>query len=100
MNDTNYVYSHFVKITYAGTNTSVSVFPNPAIQNLTLDINSAENDLVSIEIIDALGKNLRLNDVYINKGLNSLSLNVSALKNGMYSINIANNSMVTSQQTA
>ena len=88
--ENKYTYSHFVKILYNGNNKSVSVFTNPTIESLTLDINAEDNDLVNIEVTDNKGRNIKLQDVYINKGLNSLSMNVSTLDHGIYNIHILN----------
>ena len=96
----NYTYSHFVKLLYDGDKAGVSVFPNPAIESITLDISSYENDMVNIEVTDSSGDAVKMDNVFVRKGNTSLSVNINHLSKGMFAINIASSNQIPVSKAA
>lgn len=66
-----------------------SIYPDPFIDHLKIDLTSNDETNIKVKIIDMNGKELS-NDLYfIQSGYNTLNLkNVSFLKVGLYSLNI------------
>ena len=63
-----------------------SVYPNPAIDELMIDIdlNSFQGDEIQIQLLDINGKISKQQQVNLNRGFNHLSLELNELKNGIY----------------
>ena len=73
------------------TATTVSVYPNPSSEIVTIESNMTEG---SIQIMDLTGK------VIANEMINgvSTSFNTSALTNGMYTVILTNGSTVETRK--
>ena len=68
-------------------NIEFSVYPNPAKNLVTLQINSQVNEEVQITIEDILGKTLFSKDTKMYSGLNTQKIHINELKSGIYFIN-------------
>ena len=74
----------------ANTLNKVSVFPNPANDNVTVSFNLFNANLVKIELIDLTGKTIRITDsMKLNSGLNEITLNVADVKQGVYFVKLS-----------
>lgn len=74
----------------------VSIFPNPASTDITLQIEAA--DEVNISITDMMGQEVYRAENFAVNGINNAIINVSMLQSGIYNVSIeANNIMVTKQ---
>jgi hypothetical protein len=73
-------------------NNSAAVYPNPASGHTFITINPAKDELVSITMYDATGKNVMKS---INKTMRAgnqlVELNVNGFKNGIYYVQIKGN---------
>ena len=105
----NYVLSAFTAIDQFTTAASfasegtlnqkdVTVFPNPATTQFTININSKSTDKVSAWLKDASG-NVHWNISNVNiQTLNSMQVNVSNLKPGIYYLQVGNANNLTNQK--
>ena len=86
---------NFVTVSTVGldelTNLSkLSLFPNPASQNVFLNYEAKHESEVSIHIFDVTGKEIQNIQTQVLTGNNNLKLNTEALESGIYFIEIAN----------
>jgi len=71
---------------------SISIFPNPASDQLNIVVNASRNSQFDVTVLDAMGRTvIYKNNLNYNLGDNKLTLNVKHLINGIYRINIKNN---------
>jgi hypothetical protein len=68
-------------------NPVISVFPNPAVDELT--ITTAQQETLSIEITDLQGKRVRQMSAEGSGPVNQHKLNVSGLARGLYILNVS-----------
>ena len=68
--------------------TEITVFPNPANNNITLGFNSTFEDKLVVEVIDVLGRTIKNVDFVMNGGSNEVTLNVNELANGVYYLRV------------
>lgn len=87
-------YSFDVVITVASIEentlfSGVSVFPNPAADNVTIQMTSATATNVALTVIDNSGKQVAATQqVVINEGKNAIELPVTHLQNGWYYVSM------------
>jgi hypothetical protein len=68
---------------------SVSVFPNPATQLVTLYCNAIENTNMYVEMLDLTGRSInKFEPVYLKSGFNESNFNVEFYANGVYLLRI------------
>lgn len=72
----------------------VAVYPNPANNKVMMNINADESAMAEIEIINVIGKTVATQHQRVNVGGNSLSIDVSSLKAGIYMISTQVNNKV------
>jgi hypothetical protein len=65
-----------------------NIYPNPVVNNLSATIVSSKQDHVHIYITDVSGNILMQNEQYLQKGNNTIQLNVSAMGPGSYFIKV------------
>ena len=78
--------------------TSITVYPNPATDHLTVEISSDKYDRFDIEIFDLLGQKIFVRyeeDQYSNT--NIYTINTSALAEGIYLLRITSSNLSTRQ---
>lgn len=87
------------KITYStsvdllfGDQTPVRVFPNPAQDKLTIEIQANKTIDVQIQLTDATGRVVLNSGDLMSSGLNTIQLPVQQLQPGVYFIHVKNNS--------
>lgn len=78
------IYSVGIKETEL--NISMNIFPNPTLDNLTLQINDFNNEKLAFELFDTQGKLLIKEQIQSKK----TQLNTSNLPNATYYVNIIN----------
>jgi len=82
-NDGSFTYSNVVALSLSNA-TSFSIYPNPVRNNLSLLVQSSKTELVSIQVVDLLGKVLHQEPAQLSIGLNHVSFNVASLSKGNY----------------
>lgn len=65
-------------------NSVISIYPNPANNQLTVNLNSVSAKQITLKVIDVLGKEVKCESVKVSE--TSYSLNLSSLNNGAYFI--------------
>lgn len=65
-----------------------SLYPNPVIENLLIEINSGKNENAIISISDLQGRTVISRQVTLLQGLNQIPVNVNKLSSGNYNIRI------------
>lgn len=89
LDDINLLSSVSVK-EIAGKDFGIYVSPNPANDFAEVNINSQIETMVSIEVLDVLGKVVHsLKNVKLNDGENNIRLNTSDFAKGIYFINVS-----------
>lgn len=79
------------------TGSFVSLFPNPAKDEATINITLENNEEVVINVFDIQGKKVMASvEKSLEKGENKINLNTSALKNGEYFVQINSSTKTTS----
>jgi hypothetical protein len=75
----------------------VSVFPNPASKDLTVNINTGTSEVLSIKLINALGTVVYSKNISTTGKLNHV-INVSGFAEGMYFLNVEGKKVNSSQK--
>ena len=83
-------YSKIVPITLTIKGVSInSVYPNPFVHRVKIDVSSDRNDKVRIQLSDNSGRILKVQNSTIQKGINGIWLdNLAGLTEGIYSIEV------------
>lgn len=78
---------------------NVTVFPNPAIDNATLTIESTEVSVATVKVIDLVGKTLvNMTNVQISTGSTNIDLNTANLNAGVYLVEVTINGETSTQR--
>lgn len=75
-------------------NQSFSVFPNPANDNININLESANAGLATIQVIDITGKVVASQSATMNSGQNTQTLHVGKLNAGVYAVNVTINGKI------
>ncbi|MBI1185679.1 T9SS type A sorting domain-containing protein [bacterium] len=77
----------------------VTLYPNPASNNVRLAFSLENNDQVQIQIVDLTGKVvMNLGSKNFTSGYNSLDINTSAITSGVYFINMVSDNTFATQR--
>lgn len=63
---------------------SLNVYPNPAHDQLNVFVNSGQNQLMSFNLVDMFGKQVKTGSLAVISGLNKWNINTSSLPGGLY----------------
>jgi hypothetical protein len=66
----------------------VSIYPNPTNDHLNIDFNSANNQNVTIKILDISGRILKQIETTSTKGANNYKIEMSEIANGIYTVQL------------
>lgn len=69
-------------------NASFNVYPNPAIDNISLQMNSPKNVDVCVELYDVTGKLIIKQNASFSKDKSEFKVNIASLPNGIYSLKV------------
>ncbi len=87
-----YSYTNTIGLEELNVNsTAVKMYPNPAKDVLNVEIDANKNGKAQIEIMNALGQVVYNSGADITEGNNTISINTSDLKAGLYIINVTAN---------
>lgn len=77
----------------------IRVYPNPAKESLFVEMTATQNGPVSYSVYDILGNEvIAASNLFVNKGLNQISIDLSDVKAGVYFINMVQGEVKTSQR--
>jgi len=80
-----YVYVTTSAVDYKQRNISVRSYPNPVMDNLTMEINIQESAVVNIRFIDLTGKEVHAVRRTVNEGTNPIQISMRSITNaGVY----------------
>lgn len=93
-------YTEIRSVRFNNTNTSISIYPNPAIDKVSISYNSETTQQIIIDIKNANGQTIMMKNVIANAGVNLFELNdVQSFQKGIYFINlISGNSIIATQK--
>ncbi len=73
-------------------NVFVSLYPNPTIQSIRMDVKYDNSSRIKIELVDMLGRILNSDNLDVLKGqVSNYQLDVSSLSSGMYLFRLTSN---------
>jgi len=75
-----------------------AMFPNPATEELTLDVSIDSERQLKVKIIDLTGRAIARNAYDLNQEQNRITMDVSALPSGMYLVQVENGKTVDSKK--
>ena len=67
---------------------SFAVYPNPVKNKLTVYVNAENSSRTELSMIDITGRTLLKQPVQINKGMNTISVNIPTLPSGTYIVKV------------
>lgn len=89
--DDSFEYSQIKTVSLTSSHIkSMSSFPNPAIDKVNLNFNSAVGDLYFLQIVDANGIVVYNANVYGFEGPNQVEFNISTYQKGIYFVRLFN----------
>ena len=68
--------------------TSVRVYPNPATDVLNIEVNASKTSAMSINVFNIMGQKVAEENVNVNAGINTRSINTSDLNSGIYFVTV------------
>jgi hypothetical protein len=77
---------------------NVVVFPNPAADHLTVRLNSANSGAMNVNLIDALGKMVQVNQVTVSTGTQNIELNLNGIAPGIYELQMVKDGKASSKR--
>lgn len=87
-----YAYAHTVSVNeFENGMSQIKLFPNPANEAINLEWNATENGKAQIEILNALGQVVYSSVENYTEGANSININTSGYKAGLYFMNVKSN---------
>ena len=96
--DGHYSYSGTVDV-YFGTETFVTMYPNPVNTELTVDITTPESSRAQVKIMDATGRVVRTVEMSLQAGSNSTKIDMQSLTDGMYMVSVSDQKGLNYTQT-
>jgi hypothetical protein len=69
---------------------TVSIYPNPAVDNFTVEFNSPEASKMTMTIFNINGSVVSSKELQLTEGNNVINENISSLSSGMYFVNFYN----------
>ena len=76
-------------------NQDITVYPNPSVNEMNVQVFAAQANAVSIELMDLTGKAVVRNDEVNTITPNSYNLNTEGLENGVYILKVTNGDQVS-----
>ncbi|MCB8930410.1 MAG: T9SS type A sorting domain-containing protein [Bacteroidetes bacterium] len=68
---------------------SIVAVPNPATDQLTITINSPQQQSAMLDLIDVTGRTVYSEKLYVTKGKNNLERNVQSFSRGVYTLRLS-----------
>jgi hypothetical protein len=96
-NDGKYTYSNIILIKRPALSIT-NFYPNPTSGDFNINLSSAEDAHVKINVIDISGRELISKYVSIDKGANTINIDVSGLSKGSYFVRVMTNSEICKTQ--
>ncbi len=91
-------YSGTVDV-YFGTETMVTMYPNPVNTELNIQLNTPEAGRARVKIMDATGRVVRTVELSLQAGSNATKVDMQSLSDGVYMVSISNGKGLNYTQT-
>lgn len=88
--DGKFTFSNIIKLSIANVSSALIVYPNPAANDVTISFSAGKAGRATVLVRSANGQTVISKNVDIAKGNNSILVNVSQLKAGLYYISAIN----------
>lgn len=88
--DGRFTFSNIIKLSINSVSSSFQVFPNPAINDFTVSFSANKIGAATLLVRNTNGQTVIRKSIDVIKGNNSMLINVSQLKTGMYYISVIN----------
>ena len=92
--DGSFKYSNIITINLPATKASITIAPNPVINNLTGSIISPITGNVTLRIFDNAGRLILQTTAFVKKGVNNFTQNINKLAGGAYYLDISGNGII------
>ncbi len=87
--DGSFKYSNTITINLADIAGRVSVYPNPASNEVKVMISSAADGKVTCKITDNAGRVVLQNTAHVKKGNNNITIDINKLAAGLYHVSVS-----------
>ncbi|MBL7764722.1 MAG: T9SS type A sorting domain-containing protein [Chitinophagaceae bacterium] len=88
------IHAQVIDLIWGGNGSSVSLYPNPAKDILHIDLNASNAQNTTVKIIDLSGRIVKQIQAKTEKGLNTLSINLDGMSEGVYAVQVLENDIV------
>jgi len=85
----SFKYSNIISVTLAGTKGAITIYPNPATNELNASMTSPVAVAATWQILDNAGRTIMTGTTALKKGSNKLSINISRLAAGAYYLQLS-----------
>ncbi|MBL7764723.1 MAG: T9SS type A sorting domain-containing protein [Chitinophagaceae bacterium] len=90
------IHAQVIDLIWGGNGSSVSLYPNPAKDILHIDLNVSNAQNTTVKIIDLSGRIVKQIQAKTEKGLNTLSINLDGISEGVYAVQVLENDALMS----
>jgi hypothetical protein len=73
----------------------LNIYPNPTTDEVTVELTATTNTLVDVKVVDMSGRTVKQIQSNIFEGVNNISLSLGDLANGIYTIQVVDNGVVS-----
>jgi hypothetical protein len=80
--------STIVRSSCSGTKESVSLYPNPSVQNSSLNITLNQSERINLRIVDARGAIVQQKEILLPSGNSSIPVIMSSYPKGIYAVTV------------
>jgi trimeric autotransporter adhesin len=91
--DDNSSYSPVVILNTESRKNGITIYPNPVINNVTVEINAETADKANWVLTDITGKQVLKHVIAITEGKNTLNINLSKVPAGIYYLKVTGNNI-------
>ncbi len=84
-------YSEIVDVVWGADGSVVTIYPNPATDNLNVDVSTDKVSQIEVRLVDMSGRVIQSVMQKTAKGMNNVSLDLSTIANGIYGVQILEN---------
>ncbi|MBL7773062.1 MAG: fibronectin type III domain-containing protein, partial [Chitinophagaceae bacterium] len=81
--------------TEVATSSNVNIYPNPTQNELNVDLTVEQSTIVTLKMVDMSGRVVKQVQANAEVGVNNMTMNLSDLSNGIYSLQIYSNDQLT-----
>ena len=97
-NNGKFTYSKIISISNKADKNFFTLFPNPATDKTDAKIYAAKSGAAKIEVLSASGTSINTKNILLQKGINSISIDVTDISKGVYFLRITNENKTAIQK--